>query len=52
MVLDDKQNTSFVVNITRQTISNSREIELLGIVIDKQLKLKGHNENLCKKSLI
>ena len=28
---------------------NSREIGLLGIVIDNQLKLKKHIENVCKK---
>ena len=31
-------------------INNSREIELLGIVIDNQLKFKKHIENLCQKA--
>ena len=30
--------------------NNSREIELLGVVIDNQLKFKKHIENLCKKA--
>ena len=31
-------------------MNNSREIELLGIAIDNQLKFKKHIENLCKKA--
>ena len=49
MVLGDKQNTPFVLNINGKEINNSREIEL-GIVIDNQLKFKKHIENLCKKA--
>ena len=50
MILGDKQNFSFVLNINRKTINSSREIELLGIVIDNQLKFKKHIENPCKKA--
>ena len=50
MILGDKQNTSLVLNINGKKINNSREIELLGIVIDNQLKFKKHIENLCKKA--
>ena len=50
MILRDKQNTSLVLNINGKKINNSREIELLGIVIDNQLKFKKHTENLCKKA--
>ena len=50
MILGDKQNTSFVLNINGKKISNSREIELLWIVIDNQLKFKKQIENLWKKS--
>ena len=50
MILGDRQNTPFVLNVSGKKISNSREIELLGIVIDNQLKFKKHNENLCKKA--
>ena len=50
MILGDKQNTPFVLNINGKKINNSREIELLGIVIDNQLKFKKHIENLCKKA--
>ena len=49
MILGDKQNTRFVLNINGKKINNSREIELLGIVIDNQLKFKKYIENLCKK---
>ena len=49
MILGDKQNTSVVLNINGKKINNSREIQLLGIVIDNQLKFKKHIENLCKK---
>ena len=50
MVLGDKQNTSFVLNINEKKIKNSREIEFLGIVTDNQLKFRKHTENLCKKT--
>ena len=50
MILGDKQNTSLVLNINGKKINNSREIELLGIVIDNQLKFKKQIENLCKKA--
>ena len=50
MILGDKQNTSLVLDINGKNINNSREIELLGIVIDNQLKCKKHIENLCKKA--
>ena len=48
MILEDKQNTSFVKNINRRKINNSREIKLLGIFIDNHLKLKKHIENQYK----
>ena len=50
VILRDKQNTCFVLNIDRKKINNSRRIELLGIVIDNQLKFNKHIENLCKKA--
>ena len=50
IIFGDNQNTSFVLNINGKKINNSREIELLGIVIDNQLKFKKHIENLCKKA--
>ena len=49
MILGDKQNTSYPININEKKINNL--IELLGIVIDNQLKFKKHIENLCKKAL-
>ena len=49
MILRDKQNTSLALNINGKKTKNSREIELLGIVIDNQLKFKKHIDNLCKK---
>ena len=42
MILGDKQDTHFVLNINGKEINNFREIELLGIVIGNQLKLKKH----------
>ena len=40
MVLGDRQNTPFVLNINEKKFNNSRKIELLRIVIDNQLKFK------------
>ena len=34
----------------KKKINNSRKIELLGSVIDNQLKFEKHIENLCKKA--
>ena len=57
MILGNKQNTSFVLNVNNigkmengKTVNNSREVKLLGIAIDNQLKYKKHMENLCKKA--
>ena len=50
MILEEKQNTPFALNINGKKINNSREIELLGIAIDNQLKFKKHIEKLCKKA--
>ena len=50
MILGDKQNTPFVLNINGKKTNNSREIQLLGIATDNQLKFKKHIENLCKKA--
>ena len=50
MILGNKQNISLVLNINGKKINNFRDIELLGIVIDNQLKFNKHIENLCKKA--
>ena len=50
MILEDKQNTYLVLNINGKKINNSRETELLGIIIDYKLKFKKHIENLSKKA--
>ena len=49
MIVGDKQNTASVLNVNGKKINNSREIELLGIVIENELKFKKHVENLRKK---
>ena len=46
MVLGTKKDDSFVLNIDKNKIESSTEVTLLGIKIDKQLKLKSHNEEL------
>ena len=46
MVLGTKKDDSFVLNIDKNKIESSTEFTLLGIKIDKQLKLKSHNEEL------
>ena len=50
MVLRDKQNTPFALNVNGKKVNSSREIELLRIAIDNQLEFKKHIENLCKKA--
>ena len=48
MVLGTKKDDSFVLNIDKNKIESSTEVTLLGIKIDKQLKLKSHNEELWR----
>ena len=40
MILGDKKNNTFVLNIHDKEIKNSNEVELLGITMDSQLKFK------------
>ena len=40
MILGDKKNNTFVLNIHDNEIKNSSEVELLDITIDGQLKFK------------
>ena len=44
MVLGTKEN------IGKSKIESSTEVTLLGVKIDKQLKLKSHIEELCRKA--
>ena len=50
MILGDKKNNTFVLNIHDNEIKNSSEVELLGITIDSQLKFKKHIDSLCRKA--
>ena len=50
MILGDKKNNTFVLNIHDKETKNSSEVELLGITIDNQLKFKKHINNLCRKA--
>ena len=49
MILGDKKNDTFALNIHDNEIKNSSEVELLGITIDSQLKFKKHIYSLCRK---
>ena len=49
MIVGDKQNTPSVLDVNGKKINNSREIELLEIFIENQLKFRKHVENLWKK---
>ena len=50
MVLGTKENDSFVLNIGKNKIESSHEVTLLGVNIEKQLKLilKSYIEELCR----
>ena len=50
MVLGTKEADSFVLNIDKNKIESSTKVTLLGVKIDKQLKLKSHFEELCRKA--
>ena len=41
MILGDKKNNTFVLNIHDNEIKNSSEVELLGITIDSQVTVTG-----------
>ena len=49
IILEDKKNNTFVLNIHEKEMKNSSEVELLDITIDRQLKFKKHIDNLCRK---
>ena len=50
MILGDKKNNTFVLNIHDNEFKRSSEVELLGITIDSQLKFRKHIDNLCRKA--
>ena len=48
MILRDKKNNTFVLNIHGKEIKNTSEVELLGITVGSYLKFKKHIDNLCR----
>ena len=50
MVLGTKEDDSFVLNITKNKTESSNKVTLLGVKIDKHLKLKSHTEELRRKA--
>ena len=48
--LGTKEDDSFGLNIGKNKIESSTEVTLLGVKIDKQMKFKGHIEDLCIKA--
>ena len=50
IILGDKNNNTFVLNILEKEIKTSSEAELLDITIDSQLKFKKHVDNLCRNA--
>ena len=50
IILGDKNNNTFVLNILEKEIKTSSEAELLDITIDNQLKFKKHVDNLCRNA--
>ena len=50
MILGDKKNNTFVLNIHDNEIKNPSEVELLGITIDSQLKFTKHIDTFCRKA--
>ena len=52
MVLGAKKNDKFTLHIDGNSIPSSKEVKLLGITIDYQLKFKQHIFDLCKKESI
>ena len=50
IILGDKNNNTFVLNILEKEIKTSSEAELLDMTIDSQLKFKKHVDNLCRNA--
>ena len=50
IVLGTKEDDSFVLNIDKNKIESSTEFTLLWAKIDKQLKIKIHIAELCRKT--
>ena len=52
MVLETKENDSCILNIGKNKMENSIEVTLLGVKIDKKLKLKVTLKNCAERPLI
>ena len=50
MVLETKENDSFILNAGKIKIEDSAEVTLFGAKFYKQLKHKTHIEELCRKT--
>ena len=50
MVLGSKKNKSYILDIDGIKITDTHEVKLLGVTIDKELKFDKHIENLCKNA--
>ena len=43
-------NDSELLNLNDPNLKNCKEVEILGITIDKNLNFKGHIKNICRKA--
>ena len=49
MCIDKNVSDSELLNLNDLNLKNCKEVEILGITIDRNLNFKGDTKNICKK---
>ena len=50
MYTDKNVSDSELLNLNDLNLKNCKEVEILGITIDRNLNFKGHIKNICRKA--
>ena len=50
MCIGKNVSDSELLNLNDLNLNNSKEVEILGITIDRNLNFKGHTKNICRKA--
>ena len=50
MCIGKNVNNSELLNVNDLNLKNCKEAEILGITIDRNLNIKGHIKNTCRKA--
>ena len=50
MCVGENVSDSELLNLNGLNLKNCKEVEVLGITIDRNLNFKGHIKNICRKA--